>query len=63
MHDPYDKGIESSITRGAGPPRGPTSCQKHVKIHIFDIFSESSGPILTQLSILCPIGLGLSDLL
>ena len=51
IHDPYDYDIDTMQLYGLAcwATQGSTRAQKHVKIHIFDISSESSGPILTKL--------------
>ena len=49
MHDNYNKGIDS-CTVGAGPPSVEQGDKNILKIHIFDISSVISGPILPKLS-------------
>ena len=59
----YDKDIDSCTNFKRGwTPRGSTRGQKHVKIHIFKISSETSVPILTT-QYASFLGLGLSELL
>ena len=59
-----DKGIGSctNLGEGAEPLRGPQG-SGHVNIHIFNIFSESYGPILTKHGMYDPQDQGLSELI